>query len=182
MVVEIPRVLKQFLEVIVRHGACWERRAPVTPVVTAVNGSGREVAGRCDAVVAETVRGLQRILAVDVVDVQIRRKRVARRTCAATFRCDQDDTVGGALPINGGRSGALQNFDAFNICGIHVNEAVRRDGAAGRRLRRVIDRHAVDDEQRLTVTLQRFQAANGDRRARARLARARGDGHARRFR
>src|SRR5207302_3373695 len=95
--------------------------------------------------------------------------------------------------VERGRCRALEDLDVLDVVWIEVHQAVRRRRAlqlatqrlsadsrrrAGidrievrRRVARVIDRNAVDDEQRLYASVQSAQAANDDRRTRARVTR-----------
>ena len=95
----------------------------------------------------------------------------------ALFRFDQDDAVGGAAAVNGGRRGVFENGDRSDVGGIQQVERIarqrRRPDHPAHPLgfgRDVIDRHAVDHVERIVAVADRAAAADQNLRSRAGLA------------
>ena len=147
---------------IVRRRARGERRAPRADVERAVDAPRRRPASCGDA--ALSVRALQQVRCV-------RRCRTSRssRGCtrvapaAAALRRDENHAVRRARAVDRGRCATLQDLDRLDVVRIDVRCAVLRHRAAVlarnaaraeqnvRRVDRVVDRLAVDDEQRLVA-------------------------------
>ena len=80
-------------------------------------------------------------------------------------RVDQNDAVAGTGAIKRSGRSAFQHRDALDVFGIQTGDAVAPVEAtphAGRTDRRVVDRHAVDHDQRLVVAGERRNAADHD--------------------
>src|SRR5436309_15686388 len=100
-----------------------------------------------------------------VIEVYRRRHADARRAGVSVLGGDENYAVRSARSVKRGSSGSLQDLDVLDIRGIDVCRAVWRrysalaisersavDGERRGRNRLVVDRLAVDDEQRLVRT------------------------------
>ena len=78
---------------------------------------------------------------------------------------DDDDAVGGAGAVDGGRGGVLQHGVGLDVVGVDRGERVAHAGTAVTR-----DGHAVDDDERVVGGVERGRAADADGGRSARLA------------
>src|SRR6185437_9813477 len=133
---------------------------------------------------AVTKLGLQRRTLRHVVERIVGTQRVPRLARKTFLGRDDHDAGTGARTVNGRRGRTFLHVDRRDVVGIDVRRAVRRRYTTGVRLGghgRVVDRHAVHDEQRLRITGDRLGSANADVRRRARVAGLRYDFYVRRL-
>ena len=148
--------------------------------------AGRKVAGfhliRHEGAVLVAAEEIETPCGVCRSDVGI----VVERRSAATsaFRLDQDDSVGSAATIDGRGRCVLEDGHRFDVVRIDRIERVAVEGRVDARRRRtgharlVLQRHAVDDVERVVAGLDRRAATDTHLRSAARLAVVRGDLHA----
>jgi hypothetical protein len=139
-------------------------------------------AGRGDPTGAEPVL----VLKVGQPAVLVERDRAAQRVLGragpSVFGSDQDDALAGPGPVDGAGCGTLENLHVLDVVRIEVDRPIRRRGAAVQRPagdvvvgNRVVDRYAVDHEERLSVLgRDGGQAAYLNERGGAGITRARG--------
>ena len=91
------------------------------------------------------------------------------RAAAAFLRGDDDDAVGSAGAVDGGRGGVLQHGEALDVVGVDRGERIAHAGTAF-----TGHGHAVDDDERVVVGGKGCGAADADRGAVTGLS---GSGH-----
>ena len=177
-----------------------DRRPPRAPadagaglVALAVHEHTRRVAARerigMYAASALPETRLQRVGVVDVVERRGRPEAEVRRARAAGLGRDQNHAKRRARAVDRARRRPLQDLHRLDVVRIDVSRAVRLNGPLGlaaggdgpapvvgsvevrRRERGVVDRHAIDHEQRLVGPEDRADAPDVDERARARVTR-----------
>src|SRR5205085_9864000 len=108
---------------------------------------------------------LKRERLIHVVERRGAAEAVVRRTGRAGLGGDQHDTLAGTRAVDRGVRRAFQDLDVSDVVGIQVRGAVGRSGTAQepqRRVRGVVDRHAVYYDERLPGTANRLLAADPD--------------------
>ncbi len=169
-------------------GRARDRRTPAAEAARLADVVARP-GGHVEQPLAEAA--LERLLARDHVVRSGRAELVVRLPRAAVLRRDQDDAVRRAGAVDRRRGRAFENLDILDVVGIHVDHAVRGGRAlelaavvlaahaaaarvdrieVRRRDGRVVDRNAVDDEQRLRLAVERAQAADLNLRRRTRIS------------
>ena len=115
-------------------------------------------------VVSLTVSGLQRIFVIEVIERDLALRGVPRRARLAALGSDEDDALPCTRAVERTGRRAFQDLDVLDVVRVDVRRPVllRRSLDLARaqavvwievrgRVAAVVDRHAVDDEERLAV-------------------------------
>ena len=163
--------------------------APADAVPRVVARAARRGVG-FHAEAALAVPGLQRDEMVDVVERGGGAQREMRCAGVAGLGRDHDDALPRAGAVDRPRSRTLQDLYRLDVVGVQVHRPVRHHRAFARvaavvrievrsRLGRVVNRHAIHNDERLVVAHDRANATDLDERRRTGITRLRADEHVR---